>query len=187
MKQLLLTGLAALMFTSLGSAANKFVQHNLVSDLIGVADHVDPCLINPWGITASPTSPFWVSANGSGLSTVYDGNGNAANLIVQISATLGTQGSGSQCGKAATGTGSPTGIVFNDTASFLLGTAPASFIFATEQGFIHGLNTILLLGALLSFAGAVFALWLVRENEIERETLVGTDFEAVAEPEPAQV
>jgi MFS family permease len=54
---------------------------------------------------------------------------------------------------------------------------------AAEQGFLHGLNTILLLGALLSFAGAVFALWLVRENEIERETLVGTDFEA--EPEPA--
>ncbi len=49
---------------------------------------------------------------------------------------------------------------------------------AAEQGFLHGLNTILLLGALLSFAGAVFALWLVRENEIERETLVGTEFEA---------
>ncbi|HEV7481591.1 MAG TPA: hypothetical protein VGO13_00655, partial [Solirubrobacterales bacterium] len=56
---------------------------------------------------------------------------------------------------------------------------------AAEQGFLHGLNTILLLGALLSFAGAAFALWLVRENEIERETLVGTEFETVAEPEPA--
>jgi hypothetical protein len=57
---------------------------------------------------------------------------------------------------------------------------------AAEQGFLHGLNTILLLGALLSFAGAVFALWLVRESEIERETLVGTDFETPAEPEPAK-
>jgi predicted MFS family arabinose efflux permease len=57
---------------------------------------------------------------------------------------------------------------------------------AAEQGFLHGLNTILLLGALLSFAGAAFALWLVRENEIERETLVGTDFETEAEPEPAR-
>jgi hypothetical protein len=55
---------------------------------------------------------------------------------------------------------------------------------AAEQGFLHGLNEILLLGALLSFAGAVFALWLVREGDIERETLIDTAFEA--EPEPAQ-
>jgi EmrB/QacA subfamily drug resistance transporter len=53
---------------------------------------------------------------------------------------------------------------------------------ATEQGFVNGLNEILLLGALLCFVGAALSLWLVRENEIERETLVGTDFEA--EPEP---
>lgn len=55
---------------------------------------------------------------------------------------------------------------------------------AAEQGFLHGLNEILLLGALLSFAGAVLALWLVREGDIERETLVDTAFEA--EPEPAK-
>jgi hypothetical protein len=54
---------------------------------------------------------------------------------------------------------------------------------AAEQGFLHGLNEILVLGAILSFAGSALALWLVREGEIERETLVGTDFEA--EPEPA--
>jgi EmrB/QacA subfamily drug resistance transporter len=56
---------------------------------------------------------------------------------------------------------------------------------AAEQGFIHGLNTIVLVGALLSLAGAVLALWLVRESDIERETLVGTDFEVEPEPEPA--
>jgi Na+/melibiose symporter-like transporter len=55
---------------------------------------------------------------------------------------------------------------------------------AAEQGFIHGLNEILVLGALLSFAGAALALWLVRESDIERETLVDTAFEA--EPEPAR-
>ena len=53
---------------------------------------------------------------------------------------------------------------------------------AAEQGFIHGLNEILVLGALLSFAGAVLALWLVRESDIERETLVDTAFEVEAEP-----
>ncbi len=55
---------------------------------------------------------------------------------------------------------------------------------AAELGFIHGLNQLFLLGALLSFAGAVLALWLVREGDIERETLVGTEFEA--EPEAAR-
>jgi EmrB/QacA subfamily drug resistance transporter len=53
---------------------------------------------------------------------------------------------------------------------------------AAEQGFLHGLNEILMLGALLSFLGAVFALWLVRERDIERETLVDTAFEAEADP-----
>jgi EmrB/QacA subfamily drug resistance transporter len=57
---------------------------------------------------------------------------------------------------------------------------------AAEQGFLHGLNEILLLGALLSFAGAVLALWLVRESDIERETLVDTAFEVEPEAEPAR-
>jgi len=57
---------------------------------------------------------------------------------------------------------------------------------AAEQGFLHGLNEILVLGAILSFAGSVLALWLVRESDIERETLVDAAFEAEAEPEPVQ-
>ncbi|MGV1049992.1 MAG: MFS transporter [Solirubrobacterales bacterium] len=55
---------------------------------------------------------------------------------------------------------------------------------AAEQGFIHGLNEILVLGAILCFAGSALALWLVRETDIERETLVGTEFET--EPEPVR-
>ncbi len=56
---------------------------------------------------------------------------------------------------------------------------------AAEQGFLHGLNEILLLGALLSFAGAIAALWMVREGDIEREEVVeGAPLEA--EPEPAR-
>jgi hypothetical protein len=43
---------------------------------------------------------------------------------------------------------------------------------AAEQGFLHGFNEILLLGAVLSLVGSVAALWLVRESEIERETVV---------------
>ena len=40
---------------------------------------------------------------------------------------------------------------------------------ATREGFLSGLNAILMIGALLAFAGAVLALWLVREHQIERE------------------
>ena len=40
---------------------------------------------------------------------------------------------------------------------------------ATRQGFLSGLNTILVIGAVVAFAGAGLALWLVREHEIERE------------------
>src|ERR1700719_2892969 len=72
-------------------AATKFVQHNLVSDLAGMADKLDPCLSDPWGIVPSPTSPFWVSANGTGLSTLYNGNGVASSLIVGIPGPAGAQ------------------------------------------------------------------------------------------------
>jgi hypothetical protein len=41
---------------------------------------------------------------------------------------------------------------------------------AAREGFLTGLNDVLTLGALLSFAGAALALWLVREREIERES-----------------
>ncbi|MGO9892070.1 MAG: MFS transporter [Solirubrobacteraceae bacterium] len=52
---------------------------------------------------------------------------------------------------------------------------------ATRQGFLSGLDTILVIGSLLAFAGAALALWLVREHEIEREQL--PDVTAVPEPE----
>jgi EmrB/QacA subfamily drug resistance transporter len=39
---------------------------------------------------------------------------------------------------------------------------------ATREGFLSGLNAILVIGAMLAFAGAIVALWLVREHQIER-------------------
>ena len=120
-------------------AANQFVIHNLVADTPGAADHTDPCLINSWGIVSSPTSPFWVSANGTGLSTLYDGNGTPVSLIVGVSGPAGATASGT-CGKTNLGPGSPTGVVFNNTTAFVAGAAPASFIFSTEDGIIAGWN-----------------------------------------------
>ena len=140
MRKLILSAIIASACGGSCLAATRFVQHNLVSDIAGMADKLDPCLINPWGIVASPTSPFWVSANGTGLSTLYNGNGVASNLIVGIPGPAGAQSPVSQCGKTSLGAGAPSGVIFNDTASFVVGASPAGFIFSSEQGLIVGWN-----------------------------------------------
>ena len=110
-------------------ANDQYVQVNLVSDLAGVAEHTDPNLVNPWGVSFSGTSPFWVSDQGSNNSTLYDGAGNINSLVVNIP-PVGTGGKG------------PTGQVFANIANnFVLknGTA-ATFIFDTLDGQILGWN-----------------------------------------------
>jgi uncharacterized protein (TIGR03118 family) len=133
---------AALAFAlTLGTAAiadpGNYIVHNLVSNQSGVADHQDTNLQNAWGIVVGPTTPFWVSDNTSGVSTVYDGKGNPilvpnppgppVPLVVTIPG------------------GANTGITFNPSASdFLIpcGAAPsaAAFLWATENGNIAGWN-----------------------------------------------
>jgi uncharacterized protein (TIGR03118 family) len=140
MRKFILSAIIAFLYACKCFAASKYVQHNLVSDIAGTADQLDPCLINPWGIVASPTSPFWISANGTGLSTLYNGNGNAVNLIVSVPGPASAQAPAQQCGKTAFGPGAPTGLIYNDTTSFALGASPASFIFSSEQGVIVGWN-----------------------------------------------
>src|SRR5438045_5568744 len=83
---------------------SAFVQTNLVSDLAGMAKVQDPNLKNPWGITHSPTSPWWVSDNNAGVSTLYTGAGAPVPLVVTIPAPGATSG------------GTPTGVVFNGQA-----------------------------------------------------------------------
>jgi uncharacterized protein (TIGR03118 family) len=97
---------------------NSFGQHNLVSDLPGVAAFTDPDLVNPWGMSFSATSPIWVSDNGSGLATIYNGAGVKQGLVVTI---------------PPAGAAAPTGQVFNPNPANFGG---AHFIFATEGGTI---------------------------------------------------
>src|SRR5439155_128818 len=52
-----------------------YQQTNLVSDIAGVALFTDKNLVNPWGLSHPPKGPWWVSDNGTGLSTLYNGNG----------------------------------------------------------------------------------------------------------------
>jgi uncharacterized protein (TIGR03118 family) len=161
------------------AAPNQYVQHNLISDLPGMADHVDPCLINAWGIAASPTSPFWISDNGSGLSTLYNGNGTASSVIVSIPGPAGTQSPAQQCGTTTRGAGAPTGVIFNDTTSFAVGASPASFIFASEDGVISGWNSAANKAAAVmadrSAAGAVYK-GLATATRSEGPLLYAADF-----------
>ena len=94
----------ALSFSTAG-AANSYLQTNLVSDISGLAKFTDPSLINPWGISHSPTSPNWVSVNGSGLANIYNGAGVKQGLVVTI---------------PPVGAGNPTGQVFNGNGMLLL-------------------------------------------------------------------
>ena len=106
------------------SAQTGYNQVNLVSDIPGLARVTDPSLQNPWGMASSATSPWWVSDNGTDLSTLYNGNTGAKSaLVVSIPAQA------------------PTGLVFNNTANFLLANnVKASFIFSTETGSIAAWN-----------------------------------------------
>lgn len=117
---LLAAGLAAASTTSL-HAAFAFEITNLVSDVPGLAANTDPRLVNPWGISSSATSAFWVSNQGTDTSTLYNTAGTPQALVV----SLPNPGGGSL---------SPTGQVFNAGAAF----NADRFIFATLEGKISG-------------------------------------------------
>lgn len=120
---------ASLSVVVTGTAA--YAEHNLVSDLAGMADNTDTNLVNPWGIAFSPTGPFWIADNRTGLSTVYDSTGAVQSLVVTVPPPAN--------GKPP---GTPTGMAFNGSTNFLVGVGePAHFIFATADGTISGWNT----------------------------------------------
>src|SRR6516165_3820871 len=124
--------LGAAIFTVAYARAETYSWTNFQSDIGGVAQHTDPNLVNPWGMTASPNgSIIWVSDNGSGASTLYNQDGTARPLVVRIPTSAeNTDGA------------NPTGTVFNDTGFFQVrrnGTsASAVFIFVSEDGSISG-------------------------------------------------
>jgi uncharacterized protein (TIGR03118 family) len=138
----LTTGLlfsAAALSAQTTTPANAYLEHGLVSDLPGIADHQDPNLVNPWGNGFSPTSPLWIGNNGSGTSTLYDGTGTAQGGTPPLVVTIPNAGGAGNAGPV-------TGVVFNafssNTSAFIVaGGKPASFIFCTEEGVIAGWNS----------------------------------------------
>lgn len=117
-------GLAVMFVPS--AALAQYLLTNLVSNQTGKATHTDPLLVNAWGLTYGPGGAFWVSDNGTGWSTLYNGNGVKQGLEVVIPPASGS------------GTGSPTGIAFNGSQQFLVQGWPAIFLFATLDGTISG-------------------------------------------------
>jgi len=122
----LVLGAALVVASPLGAASrhehNSYTVTPLVSDQPGMAPHTDGNLVNAWGLTAGPTTPWWVADNGTDKSTLYGGDGTPRALVVDVA-------------------GGPTGTTFNPTAGFVLPTGgKALFLFDGEDGVIRGWN-----------------------------------------------
>src|SRR5215831_12773153 len=119
-----------LLFTTFASA--QYRRTNLVSNQSGKASHVDPNLVNAWGLAFFTHSPFWVSDTGTGVSTLYGPGGSSVPLVVTVPSASGTV------------PGTPTGIVANSSNGFVVSengvSGSAAFIFDTEDGTISGWN-----------------------------------------------
>jgi uncharacterized protein (TIGR03118 family) len=140
--------------------AQEYIQTNLVSNVpvTPAAVVTDPNLQNAWGLVHGPGTPWWISNNASGTSTLYNTSGlNPLNpsaqsptpvlspvTIVALNAPGGMPGNGVKIPNAPSqpAPGSPTSAIFNGAASdFLLASgAPAVFIFVTEDGTVQGWN-----------------------------------------------
>jgi uncharacterized protein (TIGR03118 family) len=110
---------------SSGRAGNVYKVKRLVADQPGHAKATDPNLVNAWGLAAGPTTPWWVNAADSDVSTLYDGTGAIIPLVVDVA-------------------GGPTGLVYNGSTDFTVTNAstsgPSVFLFSTEAGTINGWN-----------------------------------------------
>jgi uncharacterized protein (TIGR03118 family) len=115
----------ALMFAS-NVARAQYQLTNLVSNQIGSAKHIDPLLVNAWGLTYGPGGPFWISDEASGWSTLYDGNGNKQGFEVLVPSVSGQ------------GPGSATGIVYNGSQDFAVQGWASIFLWASLDGTISG-------------------------------------------------
>jgi uncharacterized protein (TIGR03118 family) len=185
---------ASILGTAVAGLAAGFLETDLVANKSPLTDsngishtpaHVDPNLLNPWGLTASSTSPFWVSDNGAGVSTLYDNAGVARSLVVSIPAPP----PGDPLGKG----GTPTGVVFNiaqAAGAFKISkvqangttvTAPAAFLFATEDGTILGWNpTVDPTHAIIAVpsSGAVYKGLAIATDALGTTRLYATNFHA---------
>src|SRR3954453_5927381 len=144
------------------AATDAFTVNPLVSDGDMTAPSTDAALVNGWGLSAGPTTPWWASDNATNLSTLYSGTGAKVALTVSVP-------------------GSPTGTVFNGSATDFVvsqngSSGAARFLFSTERGTILGWTpsvngTVAVVGADRSSVGAVY-----KGLAIANDRLYATDF-----------
>ena len=162
-----------------GGDNSGYVGTALVTDVAGMQNpygngntHVDPNLVNAWGLAFNPQGFVWVANAGTSTSTLYDGNGVPQSLVVAIPPPPG----GSEA--------EPSGIVFNASTGFPVSqnglTGASAFIFASESGTISGWSpNVNLNSAVLavdnSGAGAIYK-GLAHATQGGADFLYATDF-----------
>lgn len=148
----LILGSAAACHKSNGSSnPNVFFQElDLVADAQGGnIPGIDAKLVNPWGIAVNPAAGIiWVADNHGGATSVFDSTGKTFLGPITVPPVGGT------------GTGSPTGVVFNGSSDFVIpNKSAAKFIFVSEDGtisaWVPGDNTTTVV-ANQSASGAVY-------------------------------
>jgi hypothetical protein len=123
--------LVAVMLTATFASGQHYNQTDLTTDTRAVspnAPNVDPNLVNSWGLARGSSTFWWVSDNGTGRATLYNGEGVPQSLVVTIPSPDGN------------GTSAPTGAVFNFTNAFPIKGTKSVFLFVTEDGTIAGWN-----------------------------------------------
>jgi uncharacterized protein (TIGR03118 family) len=122
----LAVALTGLLVTGAAASGAGYTVTPLVSDVPGFAPTLDPNLVNSWGIVSGPTTPWWVSNQGTSTSTLYNAAGQrfplppASPLVVPVVAA-------------------PTGIVFNAGTQFVVPSGGVGrFLFSTLTGTIQG-------------------------------------------------
>ena len=126
-------------FSPKSCPATRLQRRISVSDGSVPAATIDPNLINPWGLSFSPTSPYWVADNGTGVTTLYNAAGAQTQTIAgQTAITIAAP-------PGQTTPSAPTGTVFNFASTGFNVTSGGKtgssvFLFATEDGTISGWN-----------------------------------------------
>jgi uncharacterized protein (TIGR03118 family) len=121
-----------LLFASSVAFAQHYQRTDLTADssAVSATATIDTNLVNAWGVARSSGSFWWISDNGTGLSTLYDATGAIGPLVVTIPPPMN-----------GAPPSAPTGTVFNFTKGFEVAPgAPAIFLFVTEDGTISGWN-----------------------------------------------
>jgi len=167
---------------------NLYIVSNLTSDLPGVALNTDPVLQNAWGVAFTPgASPFWISDNATGCSTLYDGQGAPQTpptpLLVKIPLPGGSVPA-TACKHADPKNppnptpAAPTGLVWNPTSTFLVPnqnpSKTATFIFDTEDGTISAWT-----GGLMPPDQAVLAVDNSKSGAVYKGLVFGTNTKGV--------